>query len=117
MDSLPRKCSKPSCKNTLPPEEPSQQQYKKCADCRAKNKLATTKAREKKRKRNEDGDEPPRRQAPTEPQDFGQNREEEVLQRDNAVSEQHDTHPYDQMKDEGSDTQDREVRSQPGISK
>ena len=48
MEKPPRQCSKPSCKNTLPPEEPGQQLYKKCANCHAKNTLATAKAHEKK---------------------------------------------------------------------
>lgn len=69
METLPRQCSKPSCKNTLPPEEPGQQLYKKCADCRTKNKLATTKAHEKKRKHVKEEDESPKWQAPTNTKD------------------------------------------------
>ena len=106
METLPRQCSKPSCKNTLPPEEPGQQLYKKCADCRTKNKLATTKARVK------EEDESPKRQAPTKPQDLGQNREEDGLQGKHIVDQQHNISPCNQMEHEVSNTQEMKVRAQ-----
>ena len=112
METLPRQCSKPSCKNTLPPEEPGQQLYKKCADCHTKNKLATTKAREKKRKRVKEEDESPKRQAPTKPQDLGQNREEDGLREEHVVDQQHNISPCNQMEHEVSDTQEMKVRAQ-----